>query len=104
MSINDSEKRQQVLSDILEKLSELNNLQKENLCREIAIALGFDYESILKSRQFGLMSFDEIHNANYRGLDIQLHTHTHNIDIKSPEKIIEEIDINRKKYFDINVR
>lgn len=97
VDISDSEKKQLVLSDILEKLSKLKNLQKESLCREITIALGFDYESIYKSRQFGLMSFDEIHQANNRGLDIQLHTHTHTVDIKAPEKLIEEIDVNKKK-------
>ncbi|GJL74783.1 polysaccharide deacetylase family protein [Nitrosomonas sp.] len=97
VDISSPSKKQEALSDILRKLHTLDNAQAEEFCRDITVALGFDYESILESRQFSLMTFDEIQKANQRGLDIQLHTHTHHVDIDAPEKIVDEITINRKK-------
>lgn len=97
VDISSASKKQEALSDVLMKLHTLDSFQAEEFCRDITVALGFDYESIFESRQFGLMSFDEIQKADQRGLDIQLHTHTHNVDIDAPEKIVDEISINRKK-------
>ncbi len=97
INISDPEKKQKALENILEKFHTLDLSQKENFCREIATALGFDYEEILQSRQFGLMTFDEIQKANQRGLNIQLHTHTHHVDTDAPEEIVDEISINRSK-------
>jgi len=98
IDISDSEKKQKAAANILERLLALKDTsQKENFCRDIATALGFDYEAILQSRQFGLMTFDEIQKANQCGLDIQLHTHTHHLDTGTPEKIVSEITINRNK-------
>ncbi|HNP26876.1 MAG TPA: polysaccharide deacetylase family protein, partial [Nitrosomonas sp.] len=95
--ISDSEKKVSVSSRIIELLNQLEEQKKEAFCRNITTALGFDFEEICKSRQFSFMTFDEIRNANKRGLDIQLHTHTHTVDINAPEKIVTEIQINREK-------
>ena len=97
LNINNSQEKNYVSSHIIGLLSQLEEKKKEIFCHHIATALGFDFEKICKSRQFSFITFDELSNANKRGLDIQLHTHTHNVDINHPEKIVEEIQINREK-------
>lgn len=97
LNISNSQKKNFVSLHIVELLNQLEEQKKEAFCRHIATALGFDFEEISKSRQFSFITFDELCNANKRGLDIQLHTHTHNVDINSPEKIVEEVQVNREK-------
>ena len=63
----------------------------------MAESLGFDYDEIVQSRQFGFMTYDEIADANRRGIDIQLHTHTHDLNPNHPEAVSDEIRINRDK-------
>jgi peptidoglycan/xylan/chitin deacetylase (PgdA/CDA1 family) len=52
-------------------------------------------ESWLETRQFNIMSADELADAHRRGLDIQLHTHRH-IDVASQvESLKVELEENR---------
>jgi len=44
---------------------------------EIAARLGIDWENIVRSRLFHLMTYAEIADVARRGFDIQLHTHRH---------------------------
>ena len=43
------------------------------------------------------MTYDEIADSNKRGIDIQLHTHSHHLSAESPEKIVDEVKVNRGK-------
>jgi peptidoglycan/xylan/chitin deacetylase (PgdA/CDA1 family) len=62
--------------------------------RAFGTALGVD-EAWLQTRQFHIMSADELAEAHRRGLDVQLHTHRH-IEIDSQvEALPEEIAENR---------
>ena len=71
--------------------------QIESFCRLVADQLGFDYDQIIKTRQFSFMNYEEISEANQRGLDIQLHTHSHRLNKNDPEGIGAEILLNREK-------
>jgi len=97
--ISTSGAKQQAISTLLDiwGWGKLDTVKTENLCRELTEKLGFDYESIVASRQFSFMSYDEIADANSRGLDIQLHTDSHNLSIDAPEAIVPDIKINREK-------
>jgi peptidoglycan/xylan/chitin deacetylase (PgdA/CDA1 family) len=62
--------------------------------RAFGAGLGVD-EAWLESRQFNIMSADELGEAQRRGLDVQLHTHRH-IDIAAEvEALPREIEENR---------
>ena len=89
--------KQQAASEFVDLLETLSPDQARDLCRQVADGLGFDYDEIAQSRQFGFMTYDEIADANKRGIDIPLHTHTHHLDPESPETISEEIKINCAK-------
>ena len=65
--------------------------------REIAAMLGRDIDPILEGRWFDLMSEEELREAHKRGLDIQLHTHTHRMHGLAPEKVAAEIALNRQE-------
>ena len=97
VDIGGDAEKQRATSEILDMLENLNEDQTTGLCREVADGLGFDYDEIVRSRQFGLMTYDEIADSNKRGIDIQLHTHSHHLSAESPEKIVDEIKVNRGK-------
>jgi peptidoglycan/xylan/chitin deacetylase (PgdA/CDA1 family) len=44
---------------------------------EIAARLGIDWDNIVRSRLFHLMSTSEVVDIAHRGFDVQLHTHRH---------------------------
>ena len=75
----------------------LHEDQIESFCRHVVKELGFDYDQIIKTRQFSFMNYDEISEANQRGLDIQLHTDSHRLNKNAPEEIGTEILSNRTK-------
>ena len=66
-------------------------------CSTLCAQLGFDYDEVLASRQFGFMRYDEIEDADRRGLDVQLHTHSHYLDPDQPGHVGDEIRVNREK-------
>lgn len=91
------EKRDYAADVLCDRMRGLSNDEREKLCREVAASLEIDIEKWISSRQFANMSYAEISDAESRGLDIQLHTHNHNTDILKPEKISQEIKVNRAK-------
>jgi peptidoglycan/xylan/chitin deacetylase (PgdA/CDA1 family) len=92
---NDSTKKES--AEIIQNIvGNLNEGLIESFCCLVAEELGFDYDQIIKSRQFSFMNYGEISEANQRGLDIQLHTHSHKLDRNIPEDIETEILSNRK--------
>ncbi len=61
----------------------------------VAEALGYDIESIIKSRNFSYMTPDELKDLFDRGIvDVQLHTHTHSLHDLSPKAVQDELDRN----------
>lgn len=89
--------KQVCLDKILSILLSLEENTVDAFCHYIASELGFDYDDIIKTRQFSFMSYEEISDANNRGLDIQLHTDSHELNPEMPEEIVKEITLNRKK-------
>jgi peptidoglycan/xylan/chitin deacetylase (PgdA/CDA1 family) len=75
----------------------LETAQIGEFARTVTERLGFDYDQIIKTRQFSFMNYDEICEANRRGLDIQLHTHSHRLNREIPQGIETEIVLNRKR-------
>tara|TARA_R110002073_G_scaffold335986_1_gene529732 strand:- start:2265 stop:3287 length:1023 start_codon:yes stop_codon:yes gene_type:complete len=97
IDISSELKKQKEASELVDIWQELDEDQAKIFCREVAESLGFDFDLIVESRQFSFMSYDEISIANKNGLDIQLHTDTHHLDVRAPDKIVSEIKINREK-------
>jgi peptidoglycan/xylan/chitin deacetylase (PgdA/CDA1 family) len=94
--LGSSEGRAECTAKVQDILFSLTDNQTGDFCRLVADRLGFDYERISASRQFGFMSYEHIAEADSRGLDIQLHTHTHELDADQPETIEREIAANRE--------
>jgi peptidoglycan/xylan/chitin deacetylase (PgdA/CDA1 family) len=73
------------------KLSEVGRVE---LSRELARRLGIDYEALVRSRAFHLMTTDEVRALADSGIDIQLHTHRHCLP-PEPELAGREVVENR---------
>lgn len=97
LSLQGREARDKAATRLLEIMRELGGANVSEFCRVVSEELGFDYDNLIRSRQFHLMRYDEISDAERRGLDIQLHSHTHKLSKTDPGKICEEIKTNREK-------
>ncbi len=56
---------------------QLDTRGKDELVRRLAVHLGLDYDDLLQSRLFQLVTPEEAALASRAGTDIQLHTHRH---------------------------
>jgi peptidoglycan/xylan/chitin deacetylase (PgdA/CDA1 family) len=68
---------------------------RQKLLRPIAQALGLELDEVLRDGRFRLLSRAEIREAFRRGLDIQLHTHTHRLPADDFGAMAEELEQNR---------
>ena len=84
-AITSDGEKQIATSEFLNTLENLTDDQAAGLCRKIADGLGFDYDEIVRSRQFGLMTYDEFTDASKRGIDIQLYTDSHRFTSEAPK-------------------
>lgn len=73
----------------------LNEKDRMSFCHTIAESLSIDYDDIKSSRQFSFMSYEELSDASRRGIDVQLHTNSHKLDMDNPESITLELELNR---------
>lgn len=89
--------KQESTAKILDVFWGLKEDAVEAFCRCVTSELGFDYDEIISTRQFSFINYEEISDANRRGLDIQLHTDSHRLNPKFPAAIGNEIVINRNK-------
>jgi peptidoglycan/xylan/chitin deacetylase (PgdA/CDA1 family) len=64
--------------------------------RAVGAALGVD-EAWLETRQFNIMSADELGDCERRGLDVQLHTHRHIEMAEAVDALPREIEENRER-------
>lgn len=69
--------------------------EKDALVRELAVALGVDYEALLARRILQLMNPSEVAQLAREGADIGLHTHRHRLP-KDPGLLAKEIEDNRR--------
>jgi peptidoglycan/xylan/chitin deacetylase (PgdA/CDA1 family) len=51
--------------------------QRGALARALAERLEIDYDTLARERRFNLMTLEEIHELDAKGLDVQAHTHRH---------------------------
>jgi len=71
------------------------------LLLDIANALQFDFDTIIKNKALTLMSVEQVKEIKAMGADIQLHTHTHDTPLDSYALFAEEINVNRDHIVDI---
>lgn len=95
--LSDPKDKANAVEQISASFEQVSDEDARALCRTLADKLGFDGEAILASRQFSFMTFEELVAAERDGLDIQLHTHTHHLDVRTPETVASEVKINREK-------
>lgn len=70
--------------------------ERQQLLRPIAQALGANLDEVLRGERFRLLSRDEIGQVFRRGIDVQLHTHTHHLPDTDFDEMALEISKNRK--------
>lgn len=68
---------------------------KKNLLMRIADVLGVDWDTKGSCPLFHLMTLKQLAQLPAQGMDLQLHTHHHNLPIGCPEAIENEIVYNR---------
>lgn len=75
--------------------------ERQQLLRPIAQALGTNLDEVLRDGRFRLLSRAEMQQACRRGLDIQLHTHTHQLPDDDFAAMAREINDNRRMIQDV---
>ena len=60
------------------------------------LGAGEEVAAVLRARSLHLMSPDELRQCQSDGMDVQLHTHAHDLGDMSPARIAEELSTNRR--------
>jgi len=90
--------RHRIVRTLIER-SERENLtgaQKNQIAKQLAVALGIDYAALSASRILQLMNAQEVAEIARDGVDVQLHTHRH----RTPDEeglFRREIEDNRSR-------
>lgn len=63
--------------------------------KKISLLFGVDYNKIESDRYLSLLNLSEINKLSEKGVDIQLHTHRHNLPLRQRDKFENEIFENR---------
>ncbi|MGB7405168.1 MAG: polysaccharide deacetylase family protein [Pacificimonas sp.] len=95
--INDPASRDEASARLRAAIDKFSFARKMQALAAIAAQLGFDADAFMTSRQFGLMTPDEVRDAAGRGLDIQLHTHRHRGLGTGVDHLAGEIEDNRAR-------
>ena len=69
--------------------------------RRIAELAGVDCAELERRGTFMLMNGEQVRDASKRGIDIQLHTHTHRMHDYVPERVEDEVSLNRARLAEI---
>ena len=69
--------------------------QRQEICTEVATALGLDFDAIRTKRGLSLLTPDELRQLDDYGIDVQLHTHRHTFPSNDPEQARSEVLDNR---------
>ena len=74
----------------------LSLVERQKLLGYIAASLGLDPSEVLSNDRFRLLTPGEFQELSRRGVDVQLHTHTHHLPDSGFETMAEEIEKNRE--------
>jgi peptidoglycan/xylan/chitin deacetylase (PgdA/CDA1 family) len=75
---------------------QITNEEKNQICADVANALGIDYAELGRLRLLQLMTPAEVSAlASTQGVDVQLHTHRHRLPSEKP-RLLAEVEENRK--------
>jgi peptidoglycan/xylan/chitin deacetylase (PgdA/CDA1 family) len=74
--------------------SGLSGAAKEALLQSLAQALAFPFDDLVSRRQLCMMSADEVRAVAAAGIDVQMHTHRHQIPA-GPDGLARELADNR---------
>jgi peptidoglycan/xylan/chitin deacetylase (PgdA/CDA1 family) len=69
---------------------------KDSFAERLASRLGVDYAALRARGQFRIVAAEEVSRLSARGVDFQLHTHTHRTR-REPDTFRWEIDVNRTR-------
>jgi peptidoglycan/xylan/chitin deacetylase (PgdA/CDA1 family) len=75
--------------------------ERQQLLHQLALALGVSVDEVFKDGRFSFLSANQIQMLAERGVDIELHTHTHRLPAKSFEDASAEIRRNRSALKDL---
>jgi acetyltransferase-like isoleucine patch superfamily enzyme len=75
---------------------DMSALEKDNLARNVANALGIDYDDLSERRLLHIMNPDEVRELAAHGVDFQLHTHRHRSPLDE-ERYRAELTVNRAR-------
>ena len=70
--------------------------ERQRLLHPIASALGTDLDKVLSNGRFCLLAREQIRDAYRRGLDIQLHSHTHHLPDTDFDAAARDTNTNRR--------
>jgi peptidoglycan/xylan/chitin deacetylase (PgdA/CDA1 family) len=84
------------LADVLKESAEQQpETTRQDWLKSLCGAMDVSYDELVRSRQFHLSTLAEIGEMHAAGIDIQLHTHNHNIRESDRENLADEIVLNR---------
>lgn len=75
--------------------------ERQKLLRPIASAVGTDLDKVLSDGRFRFLSREQIREVFRRGLDIQLHSHTHQLFDTDFEATARDVNTNRRLIRDL---
>ncbi|ENO78177.1 polysaccharide deacetylase family protein [Thauera sp. 63] len=92
-----SEAPEVLLAKLVESVEGLPTLEgRYDVVRTIGKRLGFDVDDLEARGTFMLMSPEQVREAEQKGFDVQLHTHTHRMHGFHSGRVAEEIVKNRE--------
>jgi peptidoglycan/xylan/chitin deacetylase (PgdA/CDA1 family) len=79
VSLGDKIARENLVDQWVAQLRKLTANREERMTEieRVAISLGVDWQDVLRSRLFHLITYEEMAELSRAGFDIQLHTHRH---------------------------
>lgn len=94
-----------LVGKLVESVERLPNLEgRHDVVRTIGKRLGFDVDDLETRGTFMLMTPEQVREAEQKGFDVQLHTHTHRMHGFNSEHVAEEIVKNREYLSEITGR
>src|SRR5438552_10064325 len=108
VDLQDPEQREKLAANLLGQVLSGGPEAQQALLGEVAARLGIDWDNIVRSRLFHLMTAAEVTDIVRRGFDVQLHTHRHRTpreksafsqEVVENRRILEEMTGHRATHF-----
>lgn len=97
-SLSDNEQKQELQEKMFTYFESLASTQaKVKFVEKISHLFGVDYKKIVAERYLSLLNLSEIKMLAEKGVDIQLHTHRHNLPFGEKNKFEDEL-LENKRY------